>query len=882
MNPFLSSLARIEWQGLSALPVAVAVSAGVLAVVLWLYPRQVRTLENPWRWLLPGLRAVALVVLSLSLLKPVTLGSRQPNEAGALAVIIDRSQSMGVIDSHRSDADLVRLADGLGLLALGMRPILARRLPGEMQEIRAQIDAIARAVSELRYAQLAGRDVTAVKQRLIEAQEVLQARIADCLAVADAPEMEQIRRHLTLLAQIAADPDQDQWLTRLNEQFDKTERRVDAYVRVIDQGIYRESVQVRAICDELRNRSRIELVTEAMLGETGVLHRIPGDTLVFGFTIDDDLQPIALHSGGRLVRTLALEADGTRSRISGAVPRALERLGGRLVHAVVLLSDGRQVGGPQRVVSSLFSGGPPVFAVLAGPEGAVADTVITRVQIPSSLFVGQETIIRADVRLSGVQKETRTVRLHVAGRTYEQEVALRDARPQTVEFPLTIDQAGIHDIRIEVEPHSDEASLANNTASRRVKVLADRVRVVALAGVATWEFQYLRNLLHRSDWIDLKDAIVPAGTMAGILPQDLLEADVLILADVSVASLNVAQRDAIHRLVSERGGSVILVAGDAHLPLEYGGDVLLQALLPWRSGGEPIWQQWPGEVAGFRAMPAGDPAFADLLRLGSERDINRLWSSLPPMYRILAMPELKPNAQPLLVERDSGLPLLTESRLGAGRVFFAAFNESWRWRYKTGDALHSRFWQQLVRHAAETPYAVANTRYAFDADALSIEPDQPLRLRVKRLVDSGERLRVRIVGDSGKVEMRSLEPVPEDERRAQVVLEPLEAGEYVLELMVGDTETPELILPLTVQPTLKPELLDLSPDPTLLRRLAESTGGMLLTLDSMHQLAPRLQQLAQQAPTTVRRSLWDSPYLFGFVLGCLSLEWALRKRLGLV
>src|SRR5690606_36059527 len=98
-------------------------------------------------------------------------------------------------------------------------------------------------------------------------------------------------------------------------------------------------------------------------------------------------------------------------------------------------------------------------------------------------------------------------------------------------------------------------------------------------------------------------------------------------------------------------------------------------------------------------------------------------------------PELKPNARPLLVERDSGLPLLTESRLGSGRVFFAAFNESWRWRFKTGDTHHSRFWRQVVRHAAEMPYAVKDDQYAFDADALSVEPEQTLRVRAKRLDD---------------------------------------------------------------------------------------------------------------------------------------------------
>lgn len=880
MNRWLI-FAQVQWHGLSVLPISIAAAAVALAAVLWLYPRQVRALDNPWRWLLPGLRATALVVLALSLLKPVISRSRLPDEAGAIAIVIDRSRSMGVIDFRHDDADLVRLADGLRLLPEGARPPIARRLPDAMHTMRAQIDATSRALGERQYADLAGHDIAAAEQRLIEAQQMLRSHIADCLAIADPTDDQTMRDRLTALADTAADPSQDQWLTTLNKQFDAALRAVNTHVARIDRGIYKTRPDVRAICDGLRDRSRLELATDALAGQTGLLRKIPGDTLLFGFTVSEDLQPLPLHNAGKPVDTLSIDPDGVRSRISGAVPRVLERLSGRPVDAVVLLSDGRQVGGEQRVVSSLFAGGVPVFTVLTAREQPPPDTAITRLRIPDTLFAGQEAVIRADIRLSGARQSTQTVRLHAAGQTHEQRIDLRGGQPQTVAFPIVIDDAGIHDIRIEVEPDAREASVENNSAMRRVKVPADRARVIALAGTATWDFQYLRNLLRRVGWIELTDAIVPPGAGAGVSPGEILDADVLILVDVAATSLNAAQRDAIHRLVTDRGGSVILIAGDAHLPGDYDDDVLLAALLPWRSGSEATWRQWPGEAAGFRPVPATTTAAAaDLLRLNDDPDLAAAWTTLPSMFRILAMPELKPNARPLLIERDASLPLLTESRLGAGRVFFAGFNESWRWRFKSGDAQHARFWRQLVRHAAEAPYAVSNAQYAFDADALSIEPDQPLRLRAKRLADSDQPLRVRILRDNEQVASRLLEAVPDDPRRAQCLLDPLESGDYELQLVSGDDAT-QLTLPLKVESTLEPELLDLAPDPALLRRLAESSGGMLLSLDSLHQLAPRLRELTEQRPATVRQPLWDSPYLFGFILGCLSLEWAMRKRLGL-
>jgi len=56
----------------------------------------------------------------------------------------------------------------------------------------------------------------------------------------------------------------------------------------------------------------------------------------------------------------------------------------------------------------------------------------------------------------------------------------------------------------------------------------------------------------------------------------------------------------------------------------------------------------------------------------------------------------------------------------------------------------------------------------------------------------------------------------------------------------------------------------------------------VLALSDIAALPQRLQ-VARQAEQ--RRydelSLWDSPYLFLFVLGCLGAEWSIRRKVGL-
>ena len=109
--------------------------------------------------------------------------------------------------------------------------------------------------------------------------------------------------------------------------------------------------------------------------------------------------------------------------------------------------------------------------------------------------------------------------------------------------------------------------------------------------------------------------------------------------------------------------------------------------------------------------------------------------------------------------------------------------------------------------------------------------------------------------------------------------------EYQVQL-VGSAEGPagaaqRLSVPLRVEASDEAELADVSADPGRLKRLAESTGGETIALDQLARLPGLLSSASGHQPRFVELRLWDSVYLFVFVLACLGAEWALRKRFGL-
>src|SRR4051794_34844907 len=119
---------HLLWHSPALIPIAIAASLLIAGVVVWMYWPQMRRLHGPWRWMLPSLRGVALVVLAISIVRPVIVRPRTAVERGAIVLLIDRSPSMSVVDNGRTPSQLVSLAEGLKMLPRGIRPRSAIRL----------------------------------------------------------------------------------------------------------------------------------------------------------------------------------------------------------------------------------------------------------------------------------------------------------------------------------------------------------------------------------------------------------------------------------------------------------------------------------------------------------------------------------------------------------------------------------------------------------------------------------------------------------------------------------------------------------------------------------------------------------------------------------
>lgn len=905
-----TGMAALTFRATDLWPVSLLILALLGLAIVAFYAPQAKVLPRPWQWLLPLLRGSALVALGVSILRPV-LSTRDPRvEPGTVLVLLDRSMSMGVTDRtltaagrldwerRRGISEAVELADATGLIPADER---RRATPGDaeaVERLAALADEIRRARREAEYARLSGRDAADAQRRLdlVLSQFNLAARNAVDQATRSGARQDIV----TQLQDLAREPrpDDRDWLASIQPAIDRLRGDGERAQRSIDEQRYQQDPEVRRACDELSRLSRVELAWKLLSdGSRSLLRRLDGNTPYVVYAIGQQAVPLDAVStsdgSDEALDPATPDAGDIASDLTGGLRRALQQAGRQSLQAVILVSDGRHVGAPPTIPAGLLPAGVPVFPVYAASP-VTRDLALASVELPESVFLGEQLTIRITphatypdaARLVG----DATVQLD-SGESDRKAIHAKDRRLQPMELTITPRTPGLHKLTISLPLQEGEATTANNKVERYVKVLAQRLRVLAISGSPGWDYRYLRNALSRAPYIDLREAlIVPGSSVLAVPPRDILEQDVVLLGDVARDALSLSQWDAISRLVQDRGGSVILVPGITHLRQQW-SDHVMADLLPYdpRSS-KPIWRIWPGESPYYHAIPSpqGEPLRA--LRLEDSVDLSRRrWNELPGFYQYMAIAELKAGTKVLMVERESLAPLLTERRVGTGRVLFLGMNETWRWRYKLGPRVQDRFWLQLVRHASDEPYALVSGRLSADVDRVMIRPGDPVRVRARLAQRPGgddlpERVLAYIMQGGEYLRSATLESVGgSGTGRYATVIPDLAPGQYDVTVSgpPEDGMANDISLPVRVEPDAEAELADVSGDREFLQRLAEASGGRCIDLAEVPSLPGMLAEVRERQPRVRELSLWDSPLLFVFVLSCLAAEWALRKRVGL-
>jgi hypothetical protein len=273
-------------------------------------------------------------------------------------------------------------------------------------------------------------------------------------------------------------------------------------------------------------------------------------------------------------------------------------------------------------------------------------------------------------------------------------------------------------------------------------------------------------------------------------------------------------------------------------------------------------------------------------------DNRRIWSDLPPLHWVLAVPHAKTGAYVLgqSSARRGGpgrQPVIMLQRFGAGEVLFHATDELWHWRKRTEDLYYGRYWLQAVRFLCRSRLLGGVRGVELTSDRTVYEQGEPARLRL-RFVDrrllppDGQTVAVAVERSGARTETLRLQSTEQTPAVFEATLPQAAAGAYhvwLAEPTLGESPPStdfRVELP-------QRELRQRSADLADLSSAARRSSGAAIPFDDVDQLFSRLPPgKALPVANAEPFPLWNRVEGLMLLAGLLGAEWLLRKRARLV
>jgi hypothetical protein len=257
----------------------------------------------------------------------------------------------------------------------------------------------------------------------------------------------------------------------------------------------------------------------------------------------------------------------------------------------------------------------------------------------------------------------------------------------------------------------------------------------------------------------------------------------------------------------------------------------------------------------------------------------------------------KPGATVLAETSQAGTaepaPIIARQQYGFGQVVWLGIDSTWRWRHRTGDEFHHRFWGQLGRWAADHKAASGNESVRFGPEQTDIDVGQdaiiiaqwtqPFLNQNPELKARAEFFRVEENASTKPVTSIDLTPNSGNPLSFSGRAVLLPAGEYRINLVTENAEldTSEITATLFVNEEKTRELSELHPNIDLLTKIAEASGGKVFFPDDANKIPQLFQDPEQTEVSRHEITLWDHWIVMCVFFGLLTTEWVVRKLNGL-
>ncbi len=666
---------------------------------------------------------------------------------------------------------------------------------------------------------------------------------------------------------------------------------------------------------------RWKALTSMLLDNLSGLDQLRQEQVDIRFlAFDQKSRPIDYTDG---ILALPRSPNGAETDIGRALADVLAGVRNERLLGVVVASDGVQNVADSEVdlvnVAKDFGNlSVPLFPVpfgTAAEVGQFADVAIANLPDHDTVFVKNRKTVRASLSSRGYTNQPIRVQLVISAQGKLDEVVdekvytpRQSYEEQTVELNYVPQQAGSYRMTVRALNMPNEQSLLNNQLTSFLTVYEGGLRIALVANVGWWEQSRLRRVLASkadsggsSQGIDVD--FFPINPQDYRKPLDFVPIfgdksyDMFILVDVDSRVFRPGSLETLHNAVA--AGKGLMMCGGTHsFGPGYYWNTPLKDVLPIVMRPEER-QEFEREVrkdfhilGPIALVPAAD---SPLVRLSDDEAVAAPWAKLPPIPSINRLLGVKPTAE-VLLKTSKNEPVLVAGKYGNGRVLAFAANSTWLWYNHRKLNEYKRFWQQVILWLA-LPDGATKDSVRIYMSQRRFQPGSTVMFSAEARTAAGQPIpganyEARLLGPDGVEHLVAVVPgrnLPQGEVNRDWVMAP---GIYSLRVVAseGGERIGESEIEFEVSDQDK-EKANPAADFRLLSRLAEETkdaGGRVVDpIDFgkfLSEIADQPGMLKIEIPQ--RWHLGTTPadaslFLIVFVT-VMSIEWALRKKWGLV
>lgn len=626
-----------------------------------------------------------------------------------------------------------------------------------------------------------------------------------------------------------------------------------------------------------------------------------------------------------------LKADGQNTQVVNSLTTVMDDLQGQRLAGVVLLTDGRETprAADEAAVKALTDRHVRIYPVAVGGDKTPPDIALVSVEPLDVAFKDDLVAVKAsvvgygypagqEVVVSLKAKDNDTLLTNADGRPARATVKLpADGAPVSAEVVFKPDKVGTLNFRVVAERQPGERDYKNNELPTSLDVVDSKINVLFVDGYPRWEYRYVKNAMIRDTTVNISCLLTSADVgfvQQGDRPvpdsgpdrgkefpgpinafpesiEHLMPYDVVVFGDVDPRQFTDRQLQLVADFVNKRGGGFGMVAGPRWSPIAYRGTPL-EAVLPVNIS--HVQQDDPSQTIteGWRPIltPAGEASTLFRFFPDPNRTRQFLKEEIQPLFWYCRGITRKSVAQTFAEHPfDIGLdgqkaPLLVVGRYGIGRTLFSAFDDSWRWRYYTGENVFNTYWVQQLRFLARGK-KIGSRGHDLQLDRKSYDLGDSIHVvyRVYNptfLQQLPPEIPVQLKREDGSVvaeqKLQRQEGQP-DLYTATFVAD--QKGDFIAQVTSAAGQKD---VQLSVRAPLQ-ETADVSVNRPLLNRLAAATGaGKVLALADAPPALAAIPSAERTLSDPQSNPLWNgwAPLII-FVL-LITLEWVLRKVYGML